>query len=148
MTRKTLILLAATGSAALLAGAFLFQFAGFAPCQMCLWQRWPHAAAVVIGVLALSFTRPPGWLAIAGMLAALTTAGLAGWHTGVEQGWWQGPASCTGSGPLTGDLLSTEGPGIVLCNEVALYIFGLSMAAWNAISSLGLALIWAASLTR
>ncbi|NBT52557.1 MAG: disulfide bond formation protein B, partial [Marivivens sp.] len=23
------------------------------PCAMCIWQRWPHAAAVAIGLLAL-----------------------------------------------------------------------------------------------
>ena len=49
-----LILIAAGGSAALLLGAFGFQYLGdMPPCPMCLWQRWPHAAAVLIGVLAL-----------------------------------------------------------------------------------------------
>ena len=52
MTRKTLIALAAGGSALLLLGAFFFQYLGYAPCKMCLWQRWPHAAAIIIGILA------------------------------------------------------------------------------------------------
>ncbi|MFP4274908.1 MAG: disulfide bond formation protein B, partial [Paracoccaceae bacterium] len=55
MTRTTLILLAAGGSAALLAAAFAFQhLGGLAPCTLCLWQRWPHAAAVLLGLAALA----------------------------------------------------------------------------------------------
>ena len=47
--------LAGLGSAAMLAGAFGFQYiGGMAPCQLCLWQRWPHAAAVLILGLALA----------------------------------------------------------------------------------------------
>ena len=78
MTRPFLILLAAAGSAALLAGAFAFQYiGGLAPCHLCLLQRYPHGAAVGIGVLALLI--PAGLLGRllpwAGALAALTTAG-------------------------------------------------------------------------
>ena len=53
MTRTQLIALAAFGSAALLIGAWIFQYFGFAPCKMCIWQRYPHGAAVGFGVLAL-----------------------------------------------------------------------------------------------
>ena len=71
MTRRMLIALAAGGSAALLVGAFAFQhLGGFAPCELCLWQRWPHAAAVVIGPAALPVGT--GLLAWAGAAAALT----------------------------------------------------------------------------
>ena len=83
MTQRQLILLAASGSFALLAGAYAFQFLGYAPCQMCLWQRWPHAAAVLIGVAAL--TLPMRVLLYLGALAALTTAGIGLFHTGVER---------------------------------------------------------------
>ena len=94
--RSLLILLAALGSAGLLAGAFGFQYlGGMAPCELCLWQRWPHAAAVLIGVLALMIG---GRLwALLGMAAALATAGIGVFHVGVEQKWWEGLASCTGN---------------------------------------------------
>ena len=51
-------ILAAAGSAALLAGAFFFQARGYAPCELCLLQRWPHAAAVAIG-LGMATNIPP-----------------------------------------------------------------------------------------
>ena len=100
MPRNSLILIAAGGSLALLVGAFLFQWWGYLPCRMCLWQRWPHAAAIVIGGFAL-FTRGPMLPGLGG-LAALTTAGIGLFHTGVERDWWEGPASCTGTGPGLG----------------------------------------------
>ena len=49
MTRQSYMLLAAFGSLALLAGAFAFQALGYAPCKLCLWQRWPHGGAIALG---------------------------------------------------------------------------------------------------
>ena len=52
---RFLILLAAGGSAALLLGAFGFQYIGeLAPCKLRIWQRYPHALAVLIGVAAVA----------------------------------------------------------------------------------------------
>ena len=87
MTRAQLILLATLGSAVLLAGAFIFQAFGYPPCHLCLLQRWPHAAAILVGALALI----TGWrfLPYLGAAAALTTSGLGLYHTGVERQWWE-----------------------------------------------------------
>ncbi|MEJ6398956.1 disulfide bond formation protein B [Yoonia sp. 208BN28-4] len=141
MTCKTYTILAAGGSAALLIGAYLFQFAGYPPCQMCYWQRWPHFAAVAIGAIALYFgAKALTWL---GALAAATTSGIGIYHTGVERGWWEGPTSCTGGGDLlSGDLLSTDGPRLVMCDQVSWEFLTLSMASWNAIFSAVLMVLW------
>lgn len=139
--RKTLISVAAAGSAGLLGGAFVFQFLGYAPCEMCLWQRWPHGAAIVIGVIALM--APSAVLAWLGALAAAVTGGIGVYHTGVERDWWEGPTSCTGSGGLNANnLLDMNGPKLVLCDQVAWDLFGISMASWNALFSFGLMAIW------
>ncbi|MGJ8625085.1 MAG: disulfide bond formation protein B, partial [Yoonia sp.] len=98
LTKSKLIALAAFGSFALLAGAFIFQSFGYAPCQMCFWQRYPHAVAVVIGVLAVALKRFQTALAVLGAMAAFTTGAIGLYHMGVERGWWEGPTSCTGSG--------------------------------------------------
>ena len=147
MSQRHLILLATLGSASMLLGAFAFQFiGGYPPCKMCYWQRWPHAAAVLIGVLLLlGGPRLVIWL---GGLAALITAGIGAFHAGVEWRWWPGPASCSGGGGDLGglsgsDLLSTDAPsGIVMCDEIVWQLLGLSMAGWNAVISLGLVVIW------
>lgn len=146
--RLSLIALAAGGSLALLVGAFVFQALGYAPCQLCLWQRWPHVAAVGIGAVALML--PGRVLPVLGALAALATSGLGLYHTGVERGWWQGPSSCTGAGGglsgLSGEALlpgaEAAVPALVMCDEVAWAFAGLSMASWNALLSLGLAGLW------
>ena len=143
MTRTQLTFLAAGGAFALLAGAFLFQALGYPPCTMCLWQRWPHAAAIVIGALALVIWRPATPLLLLGALAAATTGGIGVFHTGVERGWWDGPASCTGSDAgLGSDLLSTDIAPVVLCDEVVWSLLGLSMASYNALISFALAALW------
>jgi disulfide bond formation protein DsbB len=141
-----LLALATAGHIGLLGGAFLFQFAGYAPCTMCLWQRWPHAAAIVLGVAALAGLWPRAMAALAAV-AALVTGGIGVFHAGVEQGWWEGPSSCTGGGDglsgLSGaDLLSVEtAETIVMCDEIV-WQLGLSMAGWNAVISFGLAALW------
>ncbi len=138
-----LILLSAGGSAALLLGAWGFQALGYAPCKMCLWQRWPHGTAILIGLVALVVA----WrhLLLLGGLAAATTGAIGVYHTGVERHWWQGPDTCT-SGSIDG--LSSEqlmaqilGAPLVRCDEVAWQMLGLSMASWNALLSFALVAI-------
>lgn len=144
MTRNLMIMLSAGGSAALLAGAYLFQALGYPPCAMCLWQRWPHVVAILIGVLALRIPGPV--MPALGAIAAATTAGIGVFHTGVERDWWEGPSSCTGGSSLEGlsgaDLLAVTGPRVVMCDEVSWELFSLSMASWNAIASFGLMIGW------
>jgi disulfide bond formation protein DsbB len=149
MNRNTLVLAAAGGSAALLLGALAFQYiGGLWPCPLCLWQRWPHLAAVLIGAAALA--RPGRALPVLGALAAVATAGIGGFHAGVELGWWQGLDSCAGAGigGLSGSALldpTANVPPPVRCDAVAWSFLGLSMAAWNMILSLGLAALWLAA---
>lgn len=146
--RRRLMALAAAGSALLLLAAFGFQYlAGLAPCQMCLWQRWPHAAAAGIGALGLAL--PLAAVAALGAVSMVVNAGLSLYHTGVERGWWVGPNTC-GTGAAedlsalgAADLLdTTTGAELVLCNQVAWQFLGLSMASWNGLICLGLAAIW------
>ena len=145
--RRLIILIAAGGSAALLLGAFGFQYlGGLAPCAMCLWQRWPHVAAVALGALGAAL--PVAAVAWLGALSMLGNAGIALYHTGVERDWWDGPTSCSGGGGDLGamsvdDLLNPDiGSGIVMCDEVAWEMLGLSMASWNGLACLALAAIW------
>ncbi|MBE2278741.1 MAG: disulfide bond formation protein B, partial [Rhodobacteraceae bacterium] len=111
----------------------------------CILQRWPHLAAVLaLGLWAATRWRIWPWL---GALAAATTAGIGLFHAGVEQGWWEYISSCT-QGSIAGlsgaDLLdpTRAAPAPVRCDAIPWSFLGLSMAAWNAILSTVLALLW------
>lgn len=155
MTGKQLGMLAAGGSGLLLLAAFVFQALGYAPCAMCIWQRYPHAVALAAGALLAIGFRPVIVLAV-GAAAAATTSAIGLFHTGVERDWWEGPTSCTGTGLDLSSLSSlellpssTSGPSsLVMCDEVAWEFLGLSMASWNALWSAFLAVLWAVAIVR
>lgn len=149
MTRNQLILLAAAGSAGMLLAALAFQhIGGLAPCVLCIWQRWPHLAAVLFGLVALKVQSPA--LPVLGALAVLTSAGIGVFHFGVEQEWWQGLAQCsvnTLAGVSATDLLNTNvnvgAPAA--CDKVAWSFLGLSMPGWNVLVSTAFAGLWLAA---
>jgi disulfide bond formation protein DsbB len=130
-------------AAALLLGAFGFQYiGGLAPCELCLWQRWPHAVLIGTGLGAfLLLRRSDLGLAAAVMglaaIVALVSVGLGVMHVGVEQHWWKGPTSCAASG-IT-DLSQLALAPVVRCDAIAWQMFGISMAGYNALISLALA---------
>jgi len=144
-SREALAAVALSGSAILLVAAFLFQhLGGLEPCTLCILQRWPHAAALLLlPALALRLRAAP----LAGALVMLVSAGMGGWHVGVEQGWWPGPDACSGVGDISAispeelleRIMATTAMG---CDVVAWEMLGLSMAAWNMLASLGLAGVW------
>ena len=142
------ILLAGLGSFLLLMGAFGFQFIGkLTPCPMCIWQRWPHATAILIAVVAMTVLwQQRRFLAGLGALTMLASAGLGIFHAGVEQKWWDGPSSCSGADPtsLSSDQLLDQlmDTPLVRCDEIVWDLFGITMAGWNGMISIGLAVLW------
>jgi len=129
----------------LLGGAFGSQYlGGLHPCEMCIWQRWPHGAAIVFGLIAFTSPADSRNARALTLLAALAIAisGVIGvYHAGVEAKIFQGFTQCTalpGRGLSTADLLKqiTHAP-LVRCDQVQFRFLGISMAGWNAILSLG-----------
>jgi disulfide bond formation protein DsbB len=150
LSSRMLVLLAAGGSAAVLLGAIGFEHLGFAPCELCILQRWPHLAAAVLGAAILIF-RLPMSLALLGALSAAATGVLAIYHSGVERGIFDGPDSCT-SGGVTDmsaeDLFAqiTAAP-LVRCDEIVWQMFGVTMPNLNALASMVFVILWIAAFT-
>ena len=145
MTGRQALVLATLGSGGLLLAAFAFQhLGGRAPCKLCIWQRYPHAIALALGVLCLALKQRI--IALGGFFAALTTSAIGGYHVGVEQGWWEGPTTCSSApvGSLSADDLLDQimTAPLVRCDEIPWEMFGISMAGWNAIASLAFAAFW------
>ena len=151
MTAATLArLLALVVPAGLLGGALGSQYiGGLHPCEMCYWQRWPHAAAIILAGAAFLSAPTSARSRMFTLLAAaaIAVSGAIGvFHAGVELGWWQGLTSCTAGGAMTlDDLLNVP---LVRCDEVQWSLLGISMAGWNAIVSLGSAAMIAVLVTR
>lgn len=129
---------------ALLGGALGSQYlGGLHPCEMCYWQRWPHAAAIVLALAAFTAPAASGRARTLTILAALAIAisGAIGvYHAGVEAKVFQGFTQCTAlpKAATTADLLKqiTHAP-LVRCDQVQFRFLGISLAGWNAILSLG-----------
>lgn len=129
---------------ATIVGALIFEHLGYAPCDLCLKQRWAYYLAIPLALLlvllsaSLPRTVRVGLYGLA--LIWLGSAVFGIYHSGVEWGWWAGPNTCSGGGGLSGGLPDLSA-AVVMCDKAALRIFGLSLAGWNAVISLGLALL-------
>ncbi|MEZ5896205.1 MAG: disulfide bond formation protein B [Parvularculaceae bacterium] len=144
------LLVAAAASALLLAGAHAFEhFGRLAPCALCLDQREAHwtALAVAAAGLALGTALRAKRVAAAALgacaLVYLVSSGLAFYHVGVEYGYWPGPATCSGGGAVDlggGDLAGAlaKKPSGPSCEDTAWSLFGISMAGYNMLISVGL----------
>ena len=142
---------------ATIAAALVFEYViGLSPCHLCLLQRQPYYAVIPLALGLALLPLGERWRRVGfGLIAAifLIGAGLGVYHAGVEWGFWLGPSDCGGAAPPApsgvGDFLKQlETTRVVSCTEAAWRLFGLSMAGWNVLISLGLALIALIALLR
>lgn len=143
-TRRGLPVAIMVAGAVILGIAYFFEHVlGILPCALCQYQRL--AWWVAIGVAGISFylRRWPVWqMTGTGLAALIVLAGgaIAGYHIGVEQGWWEGPSSCTSSAFGTNDIDALRSAimaaPVIRCDDVAWSLFGISMAGYNLLLAL------------
>ncbi|MQX36321.1 disulfide bond formation protein B [Roseospira navarrensis] len=147
-------------SLGLLGGALVIEHVfGIEPCVLCLYQRIAPAVVMVLAALAL-VPAMPGQAArvLTGLIGVAFAANmvLAGFHVGVEQHWWEGTPQCGGGASAPPSLSSSladlnaalDAPEIVPCDAVPWSLFGISLAGYNVIMSLGLAVLAFAAVRR
>jgi disulfide bond formation protein DsbB len=142
MSAERIALLAGSVSLALILGALGFQYiAGMPPCEMCHWQRWPHIAAALIGIVGGSLAAshriaprhaPP--IAIAALVLIFLSGAIGCYQAGVEWELLPGPAACTGPAVLLTGSLDLNHP-VVRCDVAAWRLFGISLAGYNGLLS-------------
>jgi disulfide bond formation protein DsbB len=136
--------LAVLAPAVALAAAFGSQYlGGLVPCEMCWWQRYAHMAALALALLALvAGGRPLVWLAA---LAIAVSGAIGFYHAGVELHYFKGLTQCTShvapGGSADDFLKAIMNAPLVRCDDIQWSFLGISMAGWNAILSLGSALL-------
>lgn len=118
---------------------------GLRPCVLCVYQRIPYVVIIALGLLA--YALPPQkalWFILLAALALVVESGIAGFHIGVEQHWWEGTAHCSGQIPganatieeLRAAILNAP---ITRCDQITAQFLGISMATYNFFYSLALA---------
>jgi len=130
-------------SAVVLGTALLSEYwGGLAPCELCVMQRWPWAAAIVISLVVVLVGERAGLAWVALLLGLVFAIGVvfAFYHVGVEQHWFAGPTACTASetSAMTLEQMKQQilGTAPVLCDRPAWTLFGVSLAGWNLLASL------------
>ncbi|QFU15341.1 disulfide bond formation protein B [Microvirga thermotolerans] len=155
LTIRQAALVVALAAAATVGGALVFQHVwGYQPCKLCLEQRNPYYLGIPLALAAA--IAPPRWgrIGLWGLaLVFLVSAGMGAYHAGVEWGFWLGPSDCGGGpsvgGGNVGDLLGQlSNIRVVSCSEAAWRFLGLSLAGWNALISVALALFAGAAALR
>lgn len=150
----------ALAGAAAVAAVWILQARGYTPCELCLKERLPFYAGVPIAaalaLLAPLGRKPPARAALRAAVRAAMRSGFAAlallfaagaalgvYHAGVEWHLWAGPTGCSGAvaapAAVSDFLKQLDAVSVVRCDEAALRVLGLSLAAWNALLSAGLA---------
>ena len=144
------ILLAVAAPALLWGGAAIVaqRIFGLYPCEMCMWQRWPHMAGLALGLMALLLRNnrtAARTLVLLAALAILISGLIGAFHAGVEYKWWQGLTACTAPRDMSAGMLDHVSFGSLhRCDEAPWTLFGISLAGYNALISTGAAILIAA----
>jgi disulfide bond formation protein DsbB len=131
----------------MLAAAHAFErFGGLQPCALCLDQRKWHWAVVAVSLVALVVLRfRPSFSQLATVLIGVVllgsaSAAMGAYHVAVEQHWVV--AQCDARLDANQSLIFDVNAPLVVprCDEIQWQLWGISMAGYNAIISLFLAL--------
>ena len=127
----------------MLGGALLSQhWGGLAPCELCLLQRWPWVAAIIISLMAAVVGSRVALSRVALLLIAVFAVGsaLAFYHVGVEKHWFAGPNACSGAATAADTVEALKAQILkqkpVRCDEPVWLLWGISLAGWNLLASL------------
>jgi disulfide bond formation protein DsbB len=126
---------------ALVGGALTSQLFGLVPCEMCMWQRWPHYAAIIVAAMSFAVRSRPLQMLLVLFAATLiaVSGGIGVFHAGVEYRWWEGITACTAR-PTAGSPMDMLNEALrrplIRCDVPQWTLFGVSLAGFNAIFSL------------
>jgi disulfide bond formation protein DsbB len=148
MTASAVVFIVAL--ATILAALAFEHLGGYAPCPLCLEERYAYYLAIPAAAAAWYAARLDAngvarVLLVLIALAFLVNAGLGVFHSGVEWKWWAGPAACSGASELEwgegGLSAQLENAQVIRCDEASWRFLWLSFAGWNAVISAFLAVV-------
>jgi len=119
---------------------------GHEPCKLCLYQRIPYFLSILLIIKILFIKKYEKITLLILFLVFMSSAALAFYHFGIEQGFFNESLACT-TGDLSKilskeELLEQLKQNSISCKNVSFRILGLSLAAINTIFSLVLSVIF------
>ena len=141
-----LIVILTTISLTIISALIIQYWFGHEPCKLCLYERIPYFLSILLIIKILFIKKYEKITLLILSLVFISSATLAFYHFGIEQGFFSESLTCT-----TTDLskaLSKEGlldqlkQNSISCKNVSFRILGLSLAAINTIISLVLSVIF------
>ena len=141
-----LIVILAIISLMIISALIIQYWLGHEPCKLCLYERIPYFLSMLLIIKILFIKKYEKITLLILFLVFVSSAALAFYHFGIEQGFFNESLACT-----TGDLSKTLSKEELLellkqhsisCKDVSFRILGLSLAAINTIFSLVLSVIF------
>ena len=141
-----LIVILAIISLTIISALIVQYWLGHEPCRLCLYERIPYFLSMLLITKIFFIKKYERITLLILFLVFMSSAVLAFYHFGIEQGFFSESLACT-----TGDLSKTLSKEELLqqlkqnsigCKNVSFRILGLSLAAINTIFSLVLSVIF------
>ena len=141
-----LIVILAIISLTIISALIIEYWLGHEPCRLCLYERIPYFLSMLLIIKMLFIKKYERVTLLILFLVFISSAALAFYHFGIEQGFFSESLVCT-----AGDLPKTYSKELLLeqlkqntisCKDVSFRIFGLSLASINTIFSLVLSAIF------
>ena len=140
MKKNTVLINISFLSFLILCMAYFIEFGlGHKPCNLCILQRIPYAAAVVLLPLSIIFYRFKKILIMVVALLFLIGSAISFYHFGIEEGFFEESFICNlDNNKITNpeELLKALEKTVISCKDVTIRFFGLSLATINTLLSL------------
>ena len=123
--------------------AYFIQYVlGHKPCNLCIIERIPYIAAIILILLVFILNRYQKIISSLILMFFIFGAVVSFYHYGIEQGFFSESLICelTNNNPLNKEELLNQlkKAEIVSCKDVTFRFLGLSLATINAIISIAL----------
>ena len=130
---------------ALISAYFIQYILGHQPCNLCLLERLPYLAAIILISLIFILNKYEKLIILTVSLFFIFGTIVSFYHFGIEQGFFSESLVCNLSNNNTSlsaqDLLKQLEKQTVSCKDVTFKVLGLSLATFNTIISLTISVI-------
>ena len=141
-----LIIILAIISLTIISALIIQYWLGHEPCKLCLYERIPYFLSMLLIIKILFIKKYEKITLLILFLVFMSSAALAFYHFGIEQGFFNESLACTApdlSKTLSKEqLLEQLKQNNISCKDVSFRILGLSLAAINTILSLILSIVF------